>query len=374
MSQQFITGSVQYFTLNKLVMLILSTTIIIINIITAGLKVTRIKIIYFSVFTFIISMIVISRGYVGVPTTTMIAYIAAYAIYVSYKNGYHSHRIIVTIVYAFVVLILYNIIVLVKPPDEILAGSRNALSLQVLLGAFLLYFSMVFKGLNGVGSHVLNIVLIFLSLLISLYAGGRSGLISLSVLFLLYTYWFSFHYKGSGGSRKVLPYFLVFILLLLVFLIVPESEKSEYLRIRGLEDRIRYYMIMEYIGQMTELDNLLLGIKIQNLQSGILLKLDHNIHNSYLMLHSQFGVLAIMLLLFMVRICFSIDFLFSLITFVIFLRFSTDNLSGSHFIMLFPGLLFFGLEIKRRQVLSSKIEKSKKRYNQLASGLISREN
>ncbi|WP_319549672.1 hypothetical protein [Desulfogranum marinum] len=140
---------------------------------------------------------------------------------------------------------------------------------------------------------------------VSFLAEGRSGIIVsllllISVLFLMDNSRCSRYYKYVAFFCKVTG-FVVFIIALVIF---NESlhDKLEYFYNKKFDISTRNIIWLEYIRNLSLLD-WLVGF---DLQSDAFFKSYHsNLHNSYLMAHARFGIMAVPLVFFLWFACIS---------------------------------------------------------------------
>lgn len=177
--------------------------------------------------------------------------------------------------------------------------SRNYISVIMLLQYSLLYLAHYMRG------KVIGIAPSFLVLFVAVLSMGRSGIISASILFvgslfILYKQQRD-HVFLIRKEIKVLIFIIAGITLFAIF-----SDKVNILDnfetiIRRLEnlnisENVRMDILMEYIRRLSRLDNLLLGVDLSKVP--IFRRWDLNLHNSFLHLHANFGIMGVLLVLF----------------------------------------------------------------------------
>ncbi len=226
-------------------------------------------------------------------------------------------------------------------PTEWVKGSRNHVS---VLALYITIVPLLIHLLNnGKASLLLYIVLPFLCFMLSVFAVGRSGIVT---SFLLLGGNIFLYYKNHKHKFKILLLYSSFIILIFYFLL-PNFQffLDSYLykfttREFALEDRED--IIELYLNKM---DFLTSFFSINSLE--MISKNDLTLHNSYLHWHFAFGVFGLFILFISLKSLvklFKINKIYFLILAVVLLRSFTDQILFSEGILLgLPFLLIISL-------------------------------
>lgn len=143
---------------------------------------------------------------------------------------------------------------------------------------------------------------VFIGLLVSIMAVGRSGILTFAILLSLF---FLFEFNGTRHKvRNPLRWFVVIVLfVVLLFLsyrmIEPFFANAIYnFERRGLES-VRTQMWADYLGKTIESPKFVLfGTPING--TPLLDWFSHNLHNSFIMLHAKYGLIALLMILYLI--------------------------------------------------------------------------
>lgn len=167
-------------------------------------------------------------------------------------------------------------------------NSRNFVAVTLFLGLFA-YFSLS-KEFSVDGTVIIfNFAICFFCI----YAVGRAGIV-LSLLLLAFNsliYVMAFTQKLTKNSRMMIRGFLFIALLFTCLSLINYLYTNDYLtRIisRGMHDLSRKNIIREYFSSINGL-TLIFGVKLSDLE--LMVKFNNNLHNSYLSVHSSFGLI-----------------------------------------------------------------------------------
>lgn len=185
-----------------------------------------------------------------------------------------------------------------------------------------------------------------LTLLFSLFAIGRSGIICSSflligVLFIKYNS-FSFIKKNIYLVYVVVP---ILLFIILGFDMIKQLYFLEKIINRGIVDEARYNMIHAYLLHM-DFKNILIGYNIES--SHVFIRNHLNTHNSYINLHYHVGFIFFIVLYYLIRTLFKLFFnnrLYFFILFSLLLRAGTDTIL---FHSQFDFLILFFILISRK--------------------------
>jgi hypothetical protein len=176
-------------------------------------------------------------------------------------------------------------------------NSRNFVAVTLFLGLFS-YFTLS-KNFSLDGKVILfNFAICFFCI----YAVGRAGIV-LSLLLLVCNssiYVMAVTQKFTKNSRMIIRGVLSIILLISCFSLINYLYTNDFLaRIisRGMHDLSRKNIIKEYFSSIDGL-SFILGVKLSDLE--LMVKFNNNLHNSYLSVHSSFGLFYSMFFIFLV--------------------------------------------------------------------------
>lgn len=146
----------------------------------------------------------------------------------------------------------------------------------------------------------INLIWIIIAWIISIWAVGRGGIISTSILMILFVIQRSFEHEKNKNLFWVAKISLIIILLVIITIYV--SNNLEYIqrtylgRFFGVEASAssstdyRVYMLTEYLRNCGEsIKSFLLGANIRSV-----MLVGGNIHNSYLQTHFKFGIVGLL--------------------------------------------------------------------------------
>lgn len=203
-------------------------------------------------------------------------------------------------------LILYSLIILYKiikynSTNQYilgLASSRNHISIH------LLYLYILFRIENSRKNKYNKYLPLLSSLIISVLAFGRAGILTFSVLFFFELFIMDSSYKRIS-IRLVLKIIITIILLTSIFYILINKyypklfiELIDSIEKRGIES-IRTNIWLDYFSIIkNNVLNLLFGAKIQG--GYVLNDFSENMHNSFLMLHSKYGIISVFGLVYLI--------------------------------------------------------------------------
>lgn len=226
--------------------------------------------------------------------------------------------------FSITVISIFLLLLTGVDPNSVFAGSRNTISLLLIpLGCFFLINSNI----NIKSNKALFIyILIVLNCII---AQGRSGI--LTSLILLIALILSRIEKIN--LLKIIFIVVSFLIIYTFYLkyadFIYNLSYFDYIKAKGIEDNYRSSMRNEYFSALS-FKNLIFGINLAELP--IINSHNGNPHNTYISLHSNFGILILIILV--LNICFWLKSLLSgnLVVFLaltaLFLRLSTDTTYG----------------------------------------------
>jgi len=218
------------------------------------------------------------------------------------------------------------------PPSQWATHSQNHISVVII-------FISIFYYLNKINQkeYTLSYVPALIACLVSLFSFGRSGIISSLVILLGLIY----HKSVVSFSFKNIFYssVLIFSIILVVnYYSIYFNLAINRFYTEGLESYSRIYIIYYWLNEIKHLPSLFFGVDLLPLMTYE----DLSSHNSYLSIHSRFGLSILVIILSIINIIRdgvknNIFIVFILIA--ILIRSFTDNiLISSGFLF---GTLFF---------------------------------
>jgi hypothetical protein len=183
-------------------------------------------------------------------------------------------------------------------PNMIFSSSRNIISVIMLIQASLIYLESNQQSVNFTYLPAL------LSFLISIWAMGRSGILSSGLLLigvLIATL------TLENRKRNVIVTIMILIGIFFMFIqdinvkIISNFVTNYNLFFRnferiGLESNARDYIRIEYISQITSsIKYFVFGLPIET--NSIFSSFNYNLHNSYLRLHANYGIGGFLLII-----------------------------------------------------------------------------
>lgn len=234
----------------------------------------------------------------------------------------------------------------------------------------LLFFPTFYYYIKAEYFHMkFGIVPAIVVMITCLLALGRGGIIS-SVVFAVFIlmYWIFSWMKqnriyGKTGMRLMIFIFLIVLIVLIIlnFHLIQEFSVFQRFKKYGMYGTGRISIWKEYFTTMlSRLKNLLFGVKYSDLP--LMVTFRNNLHNSFLNVHADYGILATLYLLCMFLFSFlrcikSKKWVYFSVVLVLFIRSMTDKIFGGGSVG--TPLLFFVLLFIREpdfQVLSKKYE------------------
>jgi hypothetical protein len=189
-------------------------------------------------------------------------------------------------------------------PNLIFAASRNMVSVIMLIQTSLLYLTLI--GNN----RRITFIPALINLYMCLWAVGRSGIVSSLILLFGVSYVILKQDDKWKKSLGVLIFGLIIIFVFYSFQTVVSSSGSFLKTIvvardnflsRGLESSGRVSIINEYIRSATSnIRYFIFGVP--STSSEIFIDFNSNFHNSYLRLHSNYGLLGFLLIMIMILV------------------------------------------------------------------------
>lgn len=252
-------------------------------------------------FVFVFSLLeILSMLYNGNSSFLEIIWIFTYSgigiLIYNFKISYKISKIILCIPFLyFLICIILN-----KDPNLILhGGSRNIISVFLILYESIYYF-LRYKQIKNI-----DILPAFLSLIFCIWASGRAGIISSFFIFIVVLLTVLFQNKKNRLKKILLVIFIFFILVFILrnYLDFYNLTILERFKREGLKSS-RSILIEEYfLGITSNFFDFLFGVPFVNYK---FLNFYKNPHNSFLMLHSKYGLFGFLLVVYLlIKLFFS---------------------------------------------------------------------
>lgn len=244
-------------------------------------------------FLFFLSVVngVFSKNYRLEDSLLAITYIGIGLIPVFYKL---NHRFFKIITYAILIFFYYHIFTGVLPDAIFPRVSRNFISILLLIVCGYHIISSVQNKLNP------SFIILFLSLIVSIYGLGRGGIISFIMLNLFYPIAINIKFRDK----------LIFFFSLLIFCFVIYNL-NEQLIIETVFDRFnsmgldsdRNSINRDYLIEVfSSINNLFVGPDLNTIASFVYVEL--NPHNSFIRLHIYYGLIGFIILIILISYTF----------------------------------------------------------------------
>ncbi|MDS1140043.1 hypothetical protein RE432_06315 [Pusillimonas sp. SM2304] len=219
----------------------------------------------------------------SVHVTVLLNLIAS--LFVAYALSMRQKLLSVFFIGFYILVIsLLLLILLGLDANHIFSGSRNTISMiLVCLGSIFLLANY------GKGQR-LDILLYALVFLCCILAVGRSGIIASFILLIsvAFKYWKPFTY-----GKLFMGLLLVILFSSFVIYVYEYTSYFYYIKNKGLADSYRTRMLFEYLNSLGP-GNLFFGTELSKLP--YISSFNSNPHNTFLLLHSQYGILFLIFL------------------------------------------------------------------------------
>lgn len=230
--------------------------------------------------------------------------------------------------YAFIIIALFLVLNMLTGSimnNSLLIEKRNSISAVLMIQLFLLYISYVQHNANWpIWPAIISTVIVF-------WTTNRSG----TIVFVFILFWMlALKIKGKISFKRIFYIsFLVLIIILifkLFYSIAFEPMITRFLN-RGIDSEIREIVLQSYVNSVkNNFKYMFFGVDIYH--SGIFYILNYNLHNSFLRLHSNYGLIGVCLYLgFAIYALFSYirnrQYIYIIIITSIFIRLFTDTMA-----------------------------------------------
>lgn len=242
--------------------------------------------------------------------------------------NFYIDYVIITFIYYSVILFFGIKCALGIVSDNVMAmGSRNTISAVVLL------YMIIFYLVGYIQQRTVKLLPGILAIVICFWAMGRAGILA-SCFFLITV---SFYIVAKKGKKIIKRIFIISLLYSTSYYVITTFFGEVITRAltrfqeKGFQD-VRTIIFAEYMGELTKGGNLFFGVPFSE---GRLLSHFRNPHNSWIMLHAEFGLIAFssiifVLLLFFVKCLIKKEYFLCILFLTAFVRSCFDWLS-------FPG-------------------------------------
>lgn len=230
--------------------------------------------------------------------------------------------------YAFIIIALFLVLNMLTGSvmnNSLLINKRNSISAVLMIQLFLLYIAYVQHNANWpIWPVIISTVIVF-------WTTNRSG--AIAFIFILLSM-LALKMKGKISLKRIC--YIIFLFLVIVFIFklfysIAFEPMIMRFSTRGIDSELREIVLQSYINNAkTNIKYMFFGVDIYH--NGIFYILNYNLHNSFLRLHSNYGLIGVCLFL-----CFVISALFSyirskqyiyiIILTSIFIRLFTDTMA-----------------------------------------------
>jgi hypothetical protein len=241
-----------------------------------------------------------------------------------------NFKILRLLTYGLLIFFFYHIILRNDPNEVFLLVSRNGLTLHLLIILSLYTISLVQNNCR------VDYLAIFLSFIVSIWTLSRSGVLSFLVFFIVSL----FNLVGKKQKKSQRRAFLLVLIVVLFMIIFIRGLSETYILnsfINRLENEsinnIRIEMLIQYLTHiLNNIGDFLFGGRFSDI--GIIRAYNNNPHNSYIHLHSQFGIFGSIMIFFLLILSLfsnlkSKNYIILAIFGAIILRISTDTFAFS---------------------------------------------
>lgn len=204
-----------------------------------------------------------------------------------------SKQVYWNIAYAIIILVCIYVIMGGAADDLLSIGSQNNISVYIIFFVLMSYLSVMKE------KKLIEYYISFLTLAISLWTGSRAGIIA-SFLLIIGTFFYNFLAIKGQKIKSLIKWFA----LILFSIWTVNHFFGKYLL--GLVDKINRYggtsirteIWREYIlGVLSNAGNFIFGADTSNVMYHWLSFYSGNTHNSFLMLHAKFGIVALLMVI-----------------------------------------------------------------------------
>lgn len=204
-----------------------------------------------------------------------------------YPPSYKLAKIIFSMIAAF---FSFHIIQS-NDPNMILLSSQNYISVVLILALGLMYIAA-----DGENSKI-NYLPIIVSTFISIWAKGRTGIISILIL-LICRLLVDIKSKDKRENIKVI-FLITLLLFTIIYVFIPQSEMIfSNFHTKNMAHDPRFDIWTEYLEKaFTSIGDFIYGVSYSELY---LLRSYGHLHNSFLNLHAIYGLTAVIIILLLI--------------------------------------------------------------------------
>lgn len=193
--------------------------------------------------------------------------------------------------YVSISIFIYSYIMGI-PAHAVLTSSGNYVSVLMILSAALYYISLSNSKRTIMINHLLPAAICFL---LSIWAKGRGGILSSTVLFVLLIIYYLICHARSGSSRS-LAFVIALVVAVIVYLYISNINLLETFfslgkwSSRGIDNSSRELIWGAYFEKMKEsVLYIINGAPLD--QISIIHSFNNNTHNSFIQLHAHNGLI-----------------------------------------------------------------------------------
>lgn len=215
--------------------------------------------------------------------------------------------------------------------STLLTSSGNYVSVLIILAAAIYYISL---NNSGKAFRLIHVMPSFICLLLAVWAGGRGGILSCTVLFVLLIGYYLANYVRAGGARRYVFVLIVSSVVVIYLCLYSINFIDIFMSLgkwssRGIDNTARELIWNSYFEKMDE--NLLYILNGAPLNDIAILQIyDNNTHNSFIQLHANNGLIMFVLFAFLMIKAFlyqikNKQFLLLIILITVVIRGMTDK-------------------------------------------------
>lgn len=261
-------------------------------------------------------------------------------------RGGINKRTALIIFYLITGYFIFNIFFLNVSVDELelIENKRNSISVLVISCFIILIF------LYRQNKVVMPIIPAFIYVIVSIWAQGRSGIITSLIIFLAMV--FAPESSRLTMKKKMVIFFtMATVTVVIIFIYFDEimtmaNTLMPYLIAKGLADDERSYIILSYIQKINTF-SFIFGVDLERIH--FLTQFNYNPHNSYIKLHTVVGIVSFLFYIpvayHVVRELIDRHVVYVVCVLAYLLRIGTDSIVGSNVLsFVFLTITLLGLD------------------------------
>jgi hypothetical protein len=203
-----------------------------------------------------------------------------------------SEYVPLVILYIFSIFVISQSILIGNINEIFPETSRNSISWIGLVLCSLYYMISILNEKKPKGPFP-----IFILVIICIIAEGRSGIFA-SIIFFFCYFLFNYTIKNKISYQIIKNFILLSIFLYFVLNYASFfNEKLTYFKNAKLQNNARLILIKDYMESL-DLVNIFAGVNLSSIPA--YKRYNYNPHNSYIKCHIQFGIMAVLMIIFFI--------------------------------------------------------------------------